>query len=78
MSWRLIEAFDPVRDADGRRFLIGGVHPNGVRWVDCCGWDSRGWFRGYRLEEPKWWQYIPDPPTEEEDQAMRDFMTMTG
>lgn len=81
MSWRFIETFRPEIDPHiASRFLLSGTYPNGVKWVDVAYWDTRGHFAGHKTGDfrPTHWQHMPEPPTDEEDKAMRDFATLVG
>jgi hypothetical protein len=81
MSWRFIETFKPEIDLElGNTFLLSGTYPNGVQWVEAAHWDPRGHFTGHKHPtfRPTHWQPMPEPPTAEEDKALRDFVTMIG
>ncbi len=64
--WIPIDTFDPRFGDKNALYLIAGVYPNGLRWVECCYWDPRGYFAGHKMDtfRPKWWRPMPEPPEE--------------
>ena len=81
MAWRLIETFDPRFHADAsREYLLAGVYPNGIRWVRAAYWDPRGHFSGHKLDvfKPRWWQPMPEAPSDKDDEMMRELQLFFG
>lgn len=80
MAWRFIETFDPAIHDTGSECLLAGTYPNGIQWTRAAYWDSRGWFSGHKTDtfKPTHWQPMPEPPSAEEDEAVRCFMAMIG
>ncbi len=64
--WRPINTFDPRSGGNNALYVIAGIYPNGLRWVECCYWDPRGYFAGHKMDtfRPKWWKPVPEPPEE--------------
>lgn len=61
MDWQPISTWKPEDTWDARA-IIAGKYPSGMPWVEEGAWNSRGHWRGRKMEPPTHWMPLPEPP----------------